>query len=109
MNASKLRHRIKFLKKTVIRPIGDSPRESWEPTLTLSASFEPLSVKDVINAKAAESQVIARCTIRYRRDIDSTMRILHRSRMYEIDGDPLPDANSGLEYMTLMLKEVTNG
>lgn len=111
MNASKLRHRIKtYTAITKTSPMGGSAGSTtWHHTLTLWASFEPLSVKDVINAQAADSQVIARCTIRYRKDINSKMRIEHRGRSYEIDGDPLPDVNSGLEYMTLMLKEVTNG
>jgi hypothetical protein len=34
------------------------------------------------------------------------MRIEHRGQMYAIDGDPLPDDRSGLEYITLMLKSL---
>lgn len=109
MKAGKLRHRIKFYKKQSVRPIGGSATVTWEHMLTLSASFEPLSVKDVINAKAADSQIVARCVIRYREDIDSTMQIVHKGRTYEIDGDPLPDPNSGIEYLTLMLRERSHG
>lgn len=109
MNAGKLRHRIKLYEKRSVRPIGGSATITWEHVLTLSAAFEPLSVRDVLVAKAASSEATARCTLRYRQDVNSKMRVGHRGRMYEIDGDPLPDANSGLEYMTLMLKEVSGG
>lgn len=44
--------------------------------------------------------------LRYRSDIDSTMQIEHRGKRYDIDGDPMPDSKSGIEYMTLMLKSV---
>ena len=73
----------------------------------LWASFESLSVKDILTAQAAGSEVEARCMLRYRNDIDSTMQISHNGRRYDIDGDPLPDADSGREYMTLMLKATT--
>jgi len=35
------------------------------------------------------------------------MQISHNGLRYDIDGDPLPDADSGREYMTLMLKATT--
>jgi hypothetical protein len=36
------------------------------------------------------------------------MRVLFRERVYNISGPPLPDPESGREYMTLMLAEVSN-
>jgi SPP1 family predicted phage head-tail adaptor len=105
MRAGKLRHRITAYKQTSGRsPTGAALPPTWSPWVVLWASFEPLSVKDVLTAKAAGSETIARCQLRYRSDIDSTMQIEHNAQRYEIDGDPLPDAKSGREYMTLMLK-----
>lgn len=74
--------------------------------MVLWASFEPLSVKDILTAQAAGSEVEVRCMLRYRSDIDSTMQIENRGKRYDIDGDPMPDSKSGVEYMTLMLKSV---
>ena len=108
MRASKLRNRISVHKATSTpSPMGGSSSPIWGPALTLWASFEPLSVKDVLNAQAADSETRARCILRYRTDIDSKCRIEHRGQMYAIDGDPLPDTDSGLEYITLMLKSVS--
>lgn len=105
--ASRLRQRITVLKQTSGRsPSGAVLPPTWTLYLTLWASMEPLSVKDVLTAQAAGSQTIARCIIRYRTDIDSTMQIEHNGRRYEINGDPLPDALSGREHLTLMLKSV---
>lgn len=108
MRASKLRQRITVYKQMSGRsPTGAVSPPTWTPWQTLWASIEPLSVKDVLTAQASGSHITARCIIRYRTDIDSTMQIDHRGQRYDIDGVPLPDANSGLEYMTLMLKATT--
>ena len=110
MRAGKLRHRIKVYKSESGRsPTGAVLPEEWVLKHTLWASIEPLSVKDVLTAQAAGSATTMRCVLRYRDDIDSTMQIEHRGKWYAIDGDPLPDADSGLEYMTLMLRSVNNG
>lgn len=107
MKSSSLRNRVTVHEPiSVASPMGGSGSTTWTPTHTLSANFTPLSVKDVINAQAADSETRARCVLRYRADITSKMRIEHRGQMYAIDGDPLPDDASGLEYITLMLKSV---
>ncbi len=107
MLASKLRNRITVYKSiNTPSPMGGTSSTSWTPTVVLWANFTPLSVKDVINAQAADSETRARCQLRYRTDITTKTRVGHRGIMYAIDGDPLPDAVSGLEYITLMLKSV---
>lgn len=107
MRASKLRNRITIYKPiSTPSPMGGSSTASWTPNVVLWANFTPLSVKDVINAQAADSETRARCVLRYRTDIDTKTRIMHRGQMYAVDGDPLPDDESGLEYITLMLKSV---
>lgn len=108
MRAGKLRQRVKVYKSESGRsPTGAVLPGTWVLKHTLWASIEPLSVKDVLTAQAASSEVEVRCVLRYRDDVDSTMQIEHRGRRYDIDGDPLPDSKSGLEYMTLMLKVTT--
>lgn len=106
VQAGQLRQRIKVYKLEGGRSptTGAMLPETLVLKHTLWASTEPLSVKDILTAQAAGSETTMRCVLRYRTDIDSTMQIEHRGQVYEIDGDPLPDAVSGLEYMTLMLK-----
>lgn len=108
IKADRLRHRIKVYKLEEGRSptTGAILPEALVLKHTLWASIEPLSVKDVLTAQAAGSETSVRCVLRYRDDIDSTMQIEHRGKWYTIDGDPLPDADSGLEYITLMLKSV---
>lgn len=107
MRAGKLKNRIKVFKLGSGRSTtGAMLPPTWTQILTLWGSLEPLSVKDILSAQAAGSELLARCVLRYRADINSSMQIECNGQRYEIDGDPLPDANSGREHMTLMLKSV---
>lgn len=107
MNPSKLRHRVKLHRKISSRsPTGAVKVAQWEHVLTLWAEFTPMSVKDVINAQAVQTNITARAKIRYRTDVDSAMRLEHAGRMYEIVGEPLADNASGREYLTLVLKNI---
>ncbi|MNL44188.1 Phage head-tail joining protein [compost metagenome] len=72
------------------------------------ASVEPLSARDLIAAQAGQSEVSARMVIRYRAGVLPSMRILHRGNVYNIQGPPLPDPDSGLEYLTLLVAAGVN-
>ena len=107
MKASQLRHRIKIYDQMQSRSKTGAVTVKWEHILTIWGQFTPLSAKDVLTAKASGSQTVARLTIRYRGDIHSGQRVEHLGKVYEIDGEPLADNKSGLEYLTLTLKAVT--
>lgn len=80
---------------------------TWTTVATVWASVEPLSVRDLIAAKATQTEVTARIKMR-KRPIDSkTQRILHDGKIYDIKGD-LPDSKSGHEYITLTVSEGVN-
>lgn len=107
MKASKLRQRITLILATATQsPTGGSPKTTYADGPTIWANIEPLSTRDVIQAKAAGSQVTLRCIIRYRKDINTTMRIRYDGKTYKIDGEPLADKDSGREYLTLLLVSV---
>lgn len=107
MKASRLRQRVTLYESvSTSNPMGGSSSSEWVAGQSLYASIEPLSVRDVLSAQAADSQTTVCCILRYRTDITTKTRIEHRGTMYAIDGDPLPDADSGLEYITLMLRSV---
>ena len=110
MRNGKLRHRI-----TLQRPgLSQDPQTGemipgWQDVAPAWASIEPLSAREFIAAHAGQSEVTARIVIRYRADVDATMRALHRGKVYNIHG-VLADPKSGLEYLTLSVSEgVNNG
>ncbi len=108
LQAGKLRSRLKFYRQTTTRSVTGAVAIKWEHVLTLWGQFTALSVKDIIAGQAHDTQISARCMIRYRSDIDRTLRVCHAGVMYEIVGEPLADNGSGREYLTLMLKSVSN-
>lgn len=109
MRAGKLRHRIRIERPGYTQdPITGEIRHEWELVADkVPAAIEPLSAREFIAAQAAQSEVTARIVIRRRDDIDATMRIIHRGRIYNIHG-VLPDPKSGLEYLTLPCSEGVN-
>ncbi|UXZ04557.1 phage head closure protein [Moraxella nasicaprae] len=109
MKATPLRHRLKLYQPVTKRTAtGAVQTGHWLHILTLWGQFTPLSVKDIIAGQTQDSQITARAKIRYRNDIDGTMRVQYGGRMYEIVGEPMADNGSGKEYLTLMLKAVSN-
>ena len=110
MRASELKHRITIRGYTTQQdPSNGEITTEWADIATIYAAIKPLSVKDKITAQAAGSEIAIRCVIRYRDDITSAMQIVHRGITYEIDGDPLPDPDTGREYLTLTLKRINHG
>jgi SPP1 family predicted phage head-tail adaptor len=109
LDAGKLRHRLTILELSQEQDSDTGEMEStWEELATVWGSFEPLSVKDFIAAGTMQEQLTARAVIRYRADVESEMRVSFRGKTYNISGPPLPDPDSGTEYITLMLAEVPN-
>ncbi|TRZ62978.1 head-tail adaptor protein [Pseudomonas alloputida] len=107
MKAGDLRHRIELQRK--VTPRDPSTLEFGEPEWQLFAKVwgkvTPLSARDLIAAQAAQSEATARMLIRYRPGVLPTMRILYRGELYSIEGPPLEDAKSGLEYLTIMVSK----
>jgi SPP1 family predicted phage head-tail adaptor len=104
--AGQLRHRVTLQKpQTTVSGYGERTT-SWADAFTCWADFHPLSVREFLAQSGLQSQVTARVTIRYRDDVDATMRVTYRGKVYNIAG-VLPDPDSGREYLTLPVSEVT--
>lgn len=107
MEAGKLRHPVEIQQKITPRdPVtGDFLAPAWVEFAKVWAAVEDLSARDMIAAKAGQSQVTGRMVIRYRIGVLPTMRVIHRGETYSIEGPPLADKKSGLEYLTLLVSK----
>jgi SPP1 family predicted phage head-tail adaptor len=116
LSAGRLRHRVDIQDVTYTQ---DAETGEMTPTWAtvhshIPCAIEPLSVRDYIQSRAAQSEVVARFVIRYRTGITPTMRLLavctcHNGRIYNPAGW-LEDPDSGLEYLTAPCSEgVNNG
>lgn len=120
IEAGRLRHRVRLERydylldsngNVVQDPTtGETPRE-WQEVAVLWCEIAPISGREFIMSQAIQSQVTARLTIRYRDDVDASMRAVHvRSGrpdvVYNIKA-VLADVESGLEYITLPCSQGT--
>ena len=110
MRAGSLRHRITFQAPGLTQdPETGEMLPGWETVWEkVPASVEPLSARDLIAAQAGQSEASGRMVIRYRAGVLPTMRILHRDDIYNIQGQPMPDPVSGLEYLTILVAKGLN-
>lgn len=107
MKAGDLRHLIEFQQKTTPRdPVtGEDGEPVWQLLAKTWAQVVPMSARDRVDAQAQQSEATGRMVIRYRPGIDSTMRIIYRGEIYSIEGPPLEDPKSGLEYLTILVSK----
>lgn len=99
--SGKLRHRVVIQRQEQSQdPFTGDLTTSWVDLAKVWAAVEPLSAREFIEASKVQSEITTRITIRHRDGINASMRILHRSKMYNIKG-VLADKESGLEYLTL--------
>ncbi|WP_058911878.1 phage head closure protein [Entomohabitans teleogrylli] len=108
MKAGRLRHRVMLQRSEKHQDtLTGAIIDSWVDVAKLWAEIYPLSGKEFVSARAVQSEITARITIRYRADVTSKHRFIYRGKIYNISG-VLPDPVSGLEYMTLPCSEGVN-
>lgn len=109
MDAGSLRHRVIIQELQNVADSSGSVQDEYGATnqdwITLAevwASIEPVSVKEFVVAQSEQSKISTRIKMRYRGDVDYSMRIIHpaKKQYYNIEG-VLADKASGLEYITL--------
>lgn len=107
LSAGKLRHRLRIERPvyTQDQTTGDEV-ETWQTVATVWAAIEPLSAREFIASQSEDSKINTRVTIRFRNDVDASMRLFHAAKQmyYNIEG-VLSDKESGLEYLTLPCSE----
>ena len=109
MQSGKLRHRVSLLIPTYNQNQNTGEMNAtWSDSTKLWASIEPLSGRDFIAAQSGQSKVNARFKIRYRSDVNYTMRILDDATVYKIEA-VLPDKKNGKEYLTIMVSTLEDG
>jgi SPP1 family predicted phage head-tail adaptor len=100
-----LRHRVQLQSLTTAQnPVTGEIEQSWSTIAEPWAQVVPMSAREFVAAAAEQSEVRGRMVMRYRGEVDATMRIVFRGKWYAIFG-VLPDAESGKEHLTLLTGE----
>ncbi len=106
MRAGDLRNRVKIQSKSVTRNTFGEEVVSWVDVATVWAAIEPLSGREFLAAQAVNAELTVRIRIRYRTGIDSSMRVLFGTRVFEIISPPINPVSDKRE-LHLMCKELT--
>lgn len=103
--AGRLRHKVDIQAPVQTQdPNTGEILESWLTIASVWAAVESLSMREFLAAQAEQSEVRAKITIRYRENVDATMRIVYRGKWYTVFG-VIPDSDSMLEHQVLMVGE----
>ena len=85
MNIGELRNRIEI--QTYVRvenEVGEQVK-LWRPYVKLWAAFARNVVKDQSKAGKVTESVVHEIVIRYRQDLNTTMRVVYKDKNYNID------------------------
>ncbi len=85
MQAGKLRHRIQIYSPVETRDANGGFVRSWNLDEIVWGSVEALSGKELIEGAQVNSQVTHKVTIRYRAGMTTTMRLISRDIILNIE------------------------
>lgn len=104
MKLGKMRYRIKFLKYTATTDTDGFVSREWNEYCTVWADVTPISAKEYFSLDTETAEVTYKIYVRYRPDIDTTMRVVWNNKTYLIVS-VLGDVRNNI--MTIMAKEVS--
>ena len=118
INSGRFRHVVDFeTRQDVQDETTGGITTTWRPLFSnVRAAIEPLSAREAIAAAKEQSSVTARITVRYRRGLDASQRIVHGTKCCSFyvgreifnPAGFLRDKDSGLEYVTIPCSQGAN-
>jgi SPP1 family predicted phage head-tail adaptor len=91
MSAGELTERITFLQRTLEPNEIDEAVENWQDYVTVWAAVKPNTGSRFYSALQAQTDIRGMIKIRFRDDLDTTMRIRHRDFIYIINTIVYPE------------------
>jgi SPP1 family predicted phage head-tail adaptor len=85
MTAGELNERITFQKRIIVHNEIDEAVETWEDYVTVWAAVLPNTGSRFYQALQAQTDIRGIFKVRYRTDLDTTMRVKHRNSIYIIN------------------------
>lgn len=98
------RRRVTLLRRVETRTGGRVAVAYEDAVADIPASIQPVSTREYTAAAATQGRISTRIVIRaLAAMVEPGMRVRDdMGKVYSIEGPPLPDAESGLDYVTLM-------
>lgn len=103
MESGKLRHRVTIQQATESRDADGGVTRTWGTFATVHAAVSPLSGREYLQADQVQAQVTHRVRIRRYPGVTPKMRVLHRSRVLNIEA--VRDLDERISVMELLCRE----
>jgi SPP1 family predicted phage head-tail adaptor len=85
MQAGRLRYRLRFERPVRIRDeSGEMIVDQWVEAFTVWGSVEPLTGREYLASAEFRPGVSTRIRVRWRDDLDASLRVLHAGTVYDI-------------------------
>lgn len=85
MQAGRLRYRLRFEKPVRIRDeSGEVIVDQWVEAFTVWGAVEPLTGREYLTSAEFRPGVSTRIRVRWRDDLDASLRVLHAGVVYDI-------------------------
>lgn len=84
MRLGPLRHRVTFQARKTGRDEYGQPVEGWDPVVTVWASVEPISGRELLSAQQVQAAVTHRIRCRYQTGLAASQRIVFGARYFDI-------------------------
>jgi SPP1 family predicted phage head-tail adaptor len=85
MQAGRLRYRLRFEKPVRISDeSGEVIVDQWVEAFTVWGSVEPLTGREYLASAEFRPGVTTRIRVRWRDDLDTSLRVLHAGTVYDI-------------------------
>lgn len=108
IDAGKMRHRIVFQRFDGERDDYGDPlqteADNWSDVATVWAAIDPVSGREFYAAEQSQSEVTHKVRCRYRAGLDTAMRIVCGTRLFEIES--IIDWEERHESLLIMCKEL---
>lgn len=101
LNAGDLNQRITLQRPSAAKDALGQRVESWADVATVWAEAVPLRGREFFAAGAMQSEAVVRFRIRWRADVDGTLRVLWRGVPHAIVAEPM-DVKGGKHTLELM-------
>lgn len=105
LSAGKLNKRVSIKAQTTSRDSLNQKQATWSTIVNgdVWAAVEPLSNREAMEARANQTELSHRVTIRYRTDVTADMRIQYGTRSLAITG--IRDPGERHEYLEILCIE----
>jgi len=84
VNAGRLRERVRIQQKSVTRDAFGAETVSWTDVAAVAAEVAPISGREFIAMRAAQSEITTRFRLRFLPDITPAMRVWWRGNDFDI-------------------------